>query len=74
MDIYDQSFIAKGKLCFQSAEKLAKSPETLRRVEEEELQILYADLCRRLSPAKWQIPRRLRRSLPGSSDAAARRR
>ncbi len=52
MDIYDESFIAKGKLCFQSAEKLAKSPETLRRVEEEELQILYADLCRQVQAGK----------------------
>lgn len=44
MTIFDADFMAKAKDCFARGTKLADNPETLRRVEESELQILYADL------------------------------
>jgi len=46
MDLFSPEFMAKARDCFARATKLADDPETLRRVEEAELQILYADLCR----------------------------
>ena len=44
MSLFDQDFMTKAKSCFSRAEALADNPETLRRVEEAELQILYAEL------------------------------
>ncbi len=56
MDLFDDDFMVKARECFSRAEKLADDPETLRRVEESELQILYADLCRAAKPGKPANP------------------
>lgn len=45
MSIFEPDFLATARECFKRAEAQAGDPETLRRVEEEELQILYVDLC-----------------------------
>lgn len=45
MSLFDQDFMTKAGDCFKRAEELADDPETLRRVEEAELQILYAELA-----------------------------
>jgi len=44
MALFDKDFMAKAKDCFARAEALSDDPETLRRVEESELQILYAEI------------------------------
>lgn len=44
MTLFDQAFMTNAKDCFKRAAGLASDPETLRRVEEAQLQILYAEL------------------------------
>ena len=56
MTLFDQDFVTKAKDCFARATKLAQDAETLRRVEEEELQILYASICRQAQPGKPADP------------------
>jgi hypothetical protein len=50
MALFDQDFMTTAKDCFTRAEELAGDPETLRRVEEAELQILYAELVQSGKP------------------------
>ena len=56
MNLFDQDFMAKAKDCFKRAEELAGDPETLRRVEEAELQILYAELVQAAQSGKPADP------------------
>lgn len=56
MGLFDEDFMRKAKACFSRAVKLADDPETLRRVEEEELQILYASVCRQAQSGKPADP------------------
>jgi hypothetical protein len=44
MSLFDPDFMAKANDCFRRAEALADDAEVLRRVEEAELQILFAEL------------------------------
>lgn len=44
MSLFDQDFMKKARDCFKRAEELALDPETRKRVEEAELQILYAEI------------------------------
>lgn len=52
MDLFDEDFMSRAKECFKHAEQLADDPETLRRVEEAGLQVLYTDLCRQTKSGK----------------------
>ncbi len=53
MTIFDQEFMSKAKDCFKRANELAADdPQTLRRVEEEEFQILYADIVQSAQSGK----------------------
>ena len=56
MNLFDQGFMTQARDCFTRAEKLAGDPETLRRVEEAELQILYAELVQAAEPGKPADP------------------
>lgn len=56
MDLFDADFMAEARDCFARATVLAKDPETLRRVEEEELQILYASLCQQAQKGRPSDP------------------
>ncbi len=59
MDIFDDEFMTRARDCFARATELAKldtDPETLRRVEEGELQVLYASVCRQAKPGKPADP------------------
>jgi len=56
MDLFDADFMAEARECFERAAQLAKDPETLRRVEEAELQILYAGLCQEAKSGKPADP------------------
>lgn len=56
MTLYSDEFMNKARDCFARAEKLADDPSILRRVEEAELQILYADIERMAAPGKPADP------------------
>ena len=56
MTIFDQEFMTKAKDCFKRAGELADDPETRRRVEESELQILYAELVQAAQSGKPADP------------------
>lgn len=63
MSIFDKDFMAQAKDCFARAEKLAGDAETLRRVEEAELQILYAELVQAAESGKPADPQAFRATL-----------
>ncbi|MHB1459891.1 MAG: DUF4838 domain-containing protein [Armatimonadota bacterium] len=52
MDLFDTAFMSKARDCFDRATKLASDPETLHRVEEAKLQVLYADVCQMAQSGK----------------------
>lgn len=52
MTLYSDEFMRKARDCFARAEKLADDPSIVRRVEEAELQILYADIERMAASGK----------------------
>ncbi len=56
MTIFSQDFMSKARDCFKRAEALADNPETLRRVQEEKLQILYADILQAAESGKPADP------------------
>ena len=56
MALFDQDFMTKAKDCFKRATKLASDPETLRRVEEAQLQILYAEIMQAAESGKPSDP------------------
>jgi len=63
MNLFDQDFMTKAKDCFMRAEGLAGDPETLRRVEESELQILYVDLVQAAESSKPADPEAFKATL-----------
>jgi hypothetical protein len=63
MSLFDKDFIASAKDCFARAEALAGDPETLRRVEESELQILYAQLVQAAESGKLADPQAFKATL-----------
>ena len=52
MTLFDEDFMTKARDCFKRAEALAVDPSIRRRVEEAELQILYADIERMAQSGK----------------------
>ncbi|MHB0998375.1 MAG: DUF4838 domain-containing protein [Armatimonadota bacterium] len=52
MSLFDDDFMMEAKDCFQLAEELAVDPETMQRVEEAELQVLYAEVSRTAESGK----------------------
>ncbi len=63
MTLYSDEFMSKARDYFARAEKLAGDPSILRRVEEAELQILYADIERMAAPGKPADPAAFRTTL-----------
>lgn len=63
MSLFDQDFMVKAKDCFKRAEGLAGDSETLRRVEEAELQILYAGLVQEAESGKPADPEAFKATL-----------
>ncbi len=63
MSLFDQDFMTKARDCFKRAEELAGDPETLRRVEEAELQILYAELAQAAESGKPADPEAFKAAL-----------
>ena len=56
MTLFDESFMNNARGCFKRAEALAVDPSILRRVEEAELQILYAEIARAAQSGKPADP------------------
>jgi hypothetical protein len=56
MTLFSEEFMGKARGCFARAEKLADDPSIRRRVEEAELQILYADIERMAAPGRPADP------------------
>jgi len=52
MDLFDKDFMNQAKACFAKAEAAADDGEVLQRVEECELQVLYAQLCQEYDVAQ----------------------
>jgi len=63
MSIFGKDFIAQAKEYFARAEALADDPETLRRVEESELQILYAELVQAAESGRPADPQAFKSTL-----------
>ena len=56
MDLFDADFMTMAKDCFARAEAAADNQETLRRVEEAELQVLYAEIVQQADSGKVSDP------------------
>lgn len=56
MQVFDKDFMDKAENCFSRAEGLVSDPETLRRVQEDELQILYVQLVQQVQSGKPADP------------------
>lgn len=64
MSLFDEDFMRAARDCFQRAARAAATDAgTLRRVEEAELQILYADICRASEGGKPADPAGFREAL-----------
>jgi hypothetical protein len=63
MTLFDGDFMNRARGCFKRAEALADDPETLQRVEEAELQILYADIVQQAQSGKPADPAALKAAL-----------
>lgn len=72
MTLFDRDFMTKAEDCFRRAAGLAGDPETLRRVEEAELQILYAELMQESQSGKPSDPAAFKAALD-SFERIARR-
>lgn len=63
MTIFGEEFMEKARDCFRRAHESADDLETRRRVEEAELQILYAELCQWAESGKPADPAAFKASL-----------
>ena len=63
MSLFDDEFMRAAKDCFQRAARAGGDAETVRRVEEAELQILYADISRAAESGKPANPAAFREAL-----------
>ncbi len=63
MSLFDDAFLRAAKDCFQRAARAGGDAETLRRVEEAELQILYAYVSREAESGKPSDPAGFREAL-----------